>query len=171
MARPPRGEPRPGKRVCQAGAPASLHSTRSLGRTSVGDMIKSSTKVGRRMSRRQLLKAAGALGLAGSGSVTFANIANAASSTIKIGWVGCLSGIRAPFAEPDPWIQERMKTHLKDGLKIGGKTYNVELVIRDNQSEPNRSATVASELVLREKCDLILVQDGDAQIPVGELVT
>ena len=57
------------------------------------------------MSRRQLLKAAGALGLAGSGSVTFANIANAASSTIKIGWVGCLSGIRAPFAEPDPWIQ------------------------------------------------------------------
>ncbi|MDU1670645.1 MAG: twin-arginine translocation signal domain-containing protein, partial [Bradyrhizobium sp.] len=40
------------------------------------------------MSRRQLLKAAGALGLAGSGSVTFANIANAASSTIKIGWVG-----------------------------------------------------------------------------------
>src|SRR5260363_289592 len=169
MARPPRGEPRPGKRVCQAGAPASLHSTRSLGRTSVGDMIKSSTKVGRRMSRRQLLKAAGALGLAGSGSVTFANIANAASSTIKIGWVGCLSGIRAPFAEPDPWIQERMKTYLKDGLKIGGKTYNVELVIRDNQSEPNRSATVASELVLREKCDLILVQDGDAQIPVGEL--
>lgn len=121
------------------------------------------------MSRRQLLKAAGALGLAGSGSVTFANIANAASSTIKIGWVGCLSGIRAPFAEPDPWIQERMKTYLKDGLKIGGKTYNVELVIRDNQSEPNRSATVASELVLREKCDLILVQDGDAQIPVGEL--
>lgn len=53
----------------------------------MGDMIKSSTKVGRRMSRRQLLKAAGALGLAGSGSVTFANIANAASSTIKIGWV------------------------------------------------------------------------------------
>lgn len=122
-----------------------------------------------RVSRRTLLKAAGAAGLAAASEIPLVNIASAASSTLKIGWVGCLSGVRAAFAEPDPWIHERMKHLLKDGLKIGGKNYAVEFVFKDNQSDPNRSSVVASELVLREKCDLILIEDGDASIPVGEL--
>ena len=130
--------------------------------------IKSSSVLGR-MDRRTLLKTAGAAGLASASSIPLVNIARAASNTIKIGWTGCLSGVRAPFAEPDSWIHERMKIYVKDGLKIGGKTYAVEFVIKDNQSDPNRSSVVASELVLREKCDLILIEDGDASIPVGEL--
>ena len=120
-------------------------------------------------NRRTLLKAAGATGLASAMNVPLANIARGAGSTIKIGWVGCLSGVRAPFAEPDTWIHERIKARLKDGLKIGGKTWQVEFVFKDNQSDPNRSSVVASELVLREKCDLILIEDGDAQAPVQEL--
>jgi branched-chain amino acid transport system substrate-binding protein len=130
--------------------------------------IKSSSAPGR-IDRRTLLKAAGVAGLASASSIPLVNVARAASNTIKIGWAGCLSGVRAPFAEPDSWIHERMKTYVKDGLKIGGKNYAVEFVIKDNQSDPNRSSVVASELVLREKCDLILVEDGDASIPVGEL--
>ena len=130
--------------------------------------IKSSSVLGR-MDRRTLLKTAGAAGLASASSIPLVNIARAASNTIKIGWTGCLSGVRAPFAEPDSWIHERMKTYVKDGLKIGGMTYAVEFVIKDNQSDPNRSSVVASEPVLREKCDLILIEDGDASIPVGEL--
>jgi branched-chain amino acid transport system substrate-binding protein len=122
-----------------------------------------------RIDRRTLLKAAGVAGIASASNIPLVNIARAASNTIKIGWVGCLSGVRAAFAEPDSWIHERMRTYVKDGLKIGGKTYTVEFVIKDNQSDPNRSSVVASELVLREKCDLILIEDGDAQAPVGEL--
>jgi branched-chain amino acid transport system substrate-binding protein len=122
-----------------------------------------------RLNRRSLLKAAGATGLATALNMPMPNIARAAGNTIKIGWVGCLSGVRAPFAEPDTWIHERIKAHVKDGLKIGGKTYQIEFVFKDNQSDPNRSSVVASELVLREKCDLILVEDGDAQAPVQEL--
>jgi branched-chain amino acid transport system substrate-binding protein len=122
-----------------------------------------------RIDRRTLLKAAGVAGIASASNIPLVNIARAASNTIKIGWVGCLSGVRAAFAEPDSWIHERMKAYVKDGLKIGGKTYTVEFVIKDNQSDPNRSSVVASELVLREKCDLILIEDGDAQAPVGEL--
>lgn len=122
-----------------------------------------------RVDRRTLLKAGGALGLAAASNVSMPNIAGAASSTIKIGWIGCLSGVRAAFAEPDPWIHGEIKKLVKDGLKIGGKTYAVELVMKDNQSDPNRSTVVASELVLRERCDLVLVEDADAAIPVGEL--
>ncbi|WP_245350487.1 ABC transporter substrate-binding protein [Bradyrhizobium sp. UFLA03-84] len=129
----------------------------------------SKTTASGRLDRRTLLKAAGATGLASAMNVPLVNIARAAGNTIKIGWVGCLSGVRAQFAEPDPWIHERIKARLKDGLKIGGKTYQVELVFKDNQSDPNRSSVIASELVLREKCDLILIEDGDAQPPVQEL--
>ena len=121
------------------------------------------------LSRRTLLKAAGTVGLAGAGNLPLVNIAGAASSTIKIGWCGALSGVRANFGEPDPWVHDQMKALVKSGLKIGGKTYAVEFVIKDDQSDPNRSSVVASELVLREKCDLILVEDGDAEIPIGQL--
>ncbi|GEC54446.1 hypothetical protein ABIF38_007592 [Bradyrhizobium japonicum] len=58
-----------------------------------------------RLNRRTLLKAAGATGLASAMNVPLVNVARAAGNTIKIGWVGCLSGVRAQFAEPDPWIQ------------------------------------------------------------------
>jgi branched-chain amino acid transport system substrate-binding protein len=121
------------------------------------------------ISRRNLLKATGASGLAAAMNVPLVNIARAQSNTIKIGWVGCLTGVRAAFAEPDTWIHERIMARVKNGLKIGGKTYQVEFVFKDNQSDTNRSSVVASELVLRDKCDLILVEDGDAQIPVQGL--
>ena len=123
----------------------------------------------RRMSRRTLLKAGSAAGLAAASNLPLVNVAGAATRSIKIGWVGCLSGVRAAFAEPDPWVQEHIRKLLKNGLKIGGKNYAVEMVIKDNQSDPNRSSVVAGELVLREKCDLVLVEDGDASAPVGEL--
>jgi branched-chain amino acid transport system substrate-binding protein len=125
--------------------------------------------IGKRLDRRTLLKAGGAAGLAAASNFPLVNVARAASSTIKIGWAGSLSGIRAAFAESDPWIQQRMKKLLKGGLKIGGKNYAVEFVIKDNHSDANRSSVVASELVLREKCDLILIQDGDAAAPIGAL--
>src|SRR5262249_39530488 len=92
-----------------------------------------------RIDRRTLLKAGGAAGLASVSNLPLVNIAASASSTIKIGWVGCLSGVRAPFAEPDPWVHDKIKALVRDGLKIGGKNYTIELVIKDNQSDPNRS--------------------------------
>ena len=60
------------------------------------------------LSRRTLLKAAGTVGLAATGNLPLVNIAGAASSTIKIGWCGCLSGVRANFGEPDPWIHDQI---------------------------------------------------------------
>ncbi|NIZ12341.1 ABC transporter substrate-binding protein [Phaeobacter sp. HF9A] len=97
------------------------------------------------------------------------NLVRAAGSTIKIGYIGSLSGIRAAFGETEDWTLARIKQHLANGLSHNGKTYQVELVIRDNQSDVNRSATVAQELVLRERCNLILVQDGAGALAVGEL--
>jgi ABC-type branched-subunit amino acid transport system permease subunit len=46
---------------------------------------------------------------------------------------------------------------LKDGLKIGGETYPVEIIVRDSQSNPNRAAEVAKELIVKDKIDLMTV--------------
>ena len=56
---------------------------------------------------------------------------------------------------------DRVKAVLKDGLNIGGKNYAVEFILKDNQSDPNQTNVVAKELILGEKCDLVLTDDGE----------
>src|SRR5437899_11923368 len=123
----------------------------------------------RKVSRRAFLKAGGVAGLASAAGALHVNIARAQSRTLKIGFIGAQSGVRANFGETTPWMIERIRTAAKDGLKIGGKSYAIELVVKDNQSDPNRSSVVGSELVLREKCDLVVAFDSDAALAVGEL--
>lgn len=116
------------------------------------------------LTRRQLVIGGGAAALAGVPA-----LAHAQSKTIKIGYLTTLSGVRANFGEADPWSLERVRAALKDGLTIGGTTYKVEIVVRDTQSDANRGATMSSELLLREKVDLLLVQDSDAALAAGQL--
>ena len=118
------------------------------------------------MNRRTFLRTAGVMGFA-TAAGPLVSVARAQTRTLKIGYIGAQSGMRANFGETTPWAIERIRPLVKDGLKIGGKTYPVELVFKDNQSDPNRSSVVASELILREKCDLILCFDADAAAAAG----
>jgi len=119
------------------------------------------------ISRRAFLKTSGAAGLAAAANLP--TVARAQSRTIRIGFIGAQSGARANFGETTPWTIERIQAALKPGLKVGGKSYAVEIVAKDDQSDPNRASVVSSELLLREKCDLILCFDSDAALAIGEL--
>jgi len=121
------------------------------------------------INRRAFLKSGAVISTAAALSSGNATLARAQSRTIKIGFIGAQSGVGANFGEATPWTVERIRAAVKDGLKIGGKSYSVELVIKDNQSDPNRSAVVSSELVLRDKCDLVLCFGGDPAAAMGEL--
>ena len=112
-------------------------------------------------SRRSLLKAAGAAGVAAVGSFPMPGIARADSRSLKIGYIGCMSGPRTDFGAAGPWTLDRVKAILKDGLKIGGNNYAVEFILKDNQSDANQTNVVAKELILSEKCDLVLTDDGE----------
>lgn len=116
-------------------------------------------------ARRRLLAAAGATAV----TAAFPRFAIAQSRTLKIGYITALSGPRAPFGVADQWHLTKMRELLKNGLEVGGKRVPVEIVLKDNQSDPNRSIQVANDLVLRDKVDLMLVQDGDATTPAGQL--
>ncbi len=115
--------------------------------------------------RRQFLKNS----LAWTAASSIPGFAIAQAKTLRIGYITALSGPRAPFGVADQWHLAKLRERLKDGIDIGGQKIPVEILLRDNQSDPNRSVQVASELVLREKVDLMLVQDGDASTPAGQL--
>ncbi len=49
-----------------------------------------------------------------------------------------------------------MKAAFKDGLTIGGKKYDIQIVLKDSQSNPNRAGEVANDLILKDKVALML---------------
>jgi branched-chain amino acid transport system substrate-binding protein len=112
-------------------------------------------------SRRDILRLGGAASIAAAGSFPLVGVARADNDRLKIGYIACMSGARTDFGAADPWVLERVKTTVKDGLKINGKNYAVEFILKDNQSDPNQTNVVAKELILSEKCDLVLTNDGE----------
>lgn len=117
------------------------------------------------LSRRMFLSASAAA----TGTLAAPSIVRAAGRELRIGYITALSGPRAEFGASDPWMLEQVQQITKDGLTIDGNTYSVEFLMRDNQSNPNRSASVGQELIQREGVDLLLVQDLDASVATGEM--
>jgi branched-chain amino acid transport system substrate-binding protein len=112
-----------------------------------------------RVSRRNLLRlaGAGALGLASTplvaacgdlgSSLSSSSDGDKAAGSLRIGFVSPRTGATAGFGEPDGYMLQLAKQALGKGLTIGGKKYSVEVVDKDSQSNPQRSAQVANELI------------------------
>jgi branched-chain amino acid transport system substrate-binding protein len=79
-----------------------------------------------------------------------------AASTIKVGFVSPLTGPAAGFGEPDPYVTGLARTAFAKGLKIGGKTYGVQIIAKDSQSVPATAAPVAQQLISGSQIDLML---------------
>jgi branched-chain amino acid transport system substrate-binding protein len=79
------------------------------------------------------------------------------TKSIKLGYVSPQTGPLAAFAEPDDFIISNFMRSMKGGLTVGNTTYPVEVIVKDSQSDPNRAAEVAKELIVRSKIDLMLV--------------
>ena len=107
------------------------------------------------ITRRTLLKAAGAGALTLSAGALLEACGLQGSSTpssngkITIGYVSPQTGPVAGFATGDNYVISgvRASSPYKNGFKVGGKTYDVEIVVKDTQSDPNRAGQVAQELV------------------------
>ncbi len=121
----------------------------------------------RPVSRRTVLGAG--LTAAAAPLILRAGPAQAQSRTIKVGMVSPRTGPLAGFGEADGFITDQVKALLKNGLQSGGKTYQVEFIAKDSQSSASRAAEVASELILRDKVDLILADSTpDTTNPVAD---
>jgi branched-chain amino acid transport system substrate-binding protein len=120
-----------------------------------------------RLTRRTLVKAT--LGALAAPAVLRIIPARAQSRVIKIGNVSPRTGPLAGFGEADPFILEQVNRVLAGGLVNNGKTYKVEIISKDSQSNANRAAEVAAELILRDKVDLIVASaTPDTTNPVAD---
>lgn len=98
------------------------------------------------LTRRKLLKSSAAMAAS-----SLAIPALAASRPIKIGYVSPQSGPLSAFSEADDYmIAQFEKTAAAQGL-------NIKVVVKDSQSNPNRAAEVARELIVRDEVNLICV--------------
>jgi branched-chain amino acid transport system substrate-binding protein len=106
-----------------------------------------------RVRRRKIL-AGSAAGVAAS---LLGAPAIAQAKRIKLGYVSPQTGPLAPFAEADNFVISGIREATKNGIGIGGAAQAIEIVVKDSQSNPNRAAEVAIELILKDKVDLMLV--------------
>jgi branched-chain amino acid transport system substrate-binding protein len=100
------------------------------------------------ITRRKLLKSGAATGLALASPGLFAP-ALAQGAKIRIGYVSPQSGPLAGFAESDAYNIEAFLA-----TEVG---QNFEVIVKDSQSDPNRAAAVAKELIIDDEINLMIV--------------
>lgn len=82
--------------------------------------------------------------------------AYADTPTLRIGHVSPRTGPLAGFAEADDYVLKAITEKFAGGIQNNGKTWAVEIISKDSQSNPNRASEVASELILGDEVDIIV---------------
>src|ERR1700756_4618057 len=94
----------------------------------------------------------GAGALAASGRIGWAQ----ASDTIEIGFITPRPGAAGALAETDGFVLDTARKLLADGISAGGKTYKIEILDRDTQSDPTRAGQLAKSLINSDGVDFML---------------
>ncbi|MDG2405639.1 MAG: ABC transporter substrate-binding protein [Paracoccaceae bacterium] len=100
------------------------------------------------LTRRKLLKSSAATGLTMAAG-GLAAPAFAQGTKIRLGYVSPQSGPLAAFSDADQFI-------INGFLQSEGGA-NFEVIVKDSQSNPNRAAEVAKELIIDDEIDMMLV--------------
>ena len=104
------------------------------------------------INRRRFLATAGAGALA----ATPLRHVGAEQRTIRIGFVAPMTGFLAFFSEHVPFVLNQVAKATGNKITVGGQEYQLEILLRDSQSSPNRAAEVASDLILKNNVNLML---------------
>ncbi|RUM06319.1 ABC transporter substrate-binding protein [Rhizobium fabae] len=106
------------------------------------------------LTRRSFMAvtAASSTALALGGRAAFA-----ADDTIKVGFISPRTGPLGGFGETDGYVLELARKALAAGLQAGGKTWKVEILDQDTQSDPSRAGQLAKDLINNKGIDLMLV--------------
>lgn len=132
----------------------------------------------RRLDRRSFLRVAGAAGTAvaagGAAAACGSGLPDADSGpsgdTIRIGHVSPGTGVLAQFGEADDFVIDSVREHFsRNPLRVGGQDHPVEILKRDSQSDPDRAADVAADLIENAGVHLMLVSSTpDTVNPVSD---
>jgi branched-chain amino acid transport system substrate-binding protein len=127
-------------------------------RKEVNTMKKTNFQDALAISRRDFLKlSAGTVAALSLGACSSGGGGSAGGRAIKIGYVSPQTGPIAAFGEADNFILAGVKKAFEAGITVAGTKHAVEIVVKDSQSDPNRAAEVAADLILKDKIDLMVV--------------
>ena len=104
-------------------------------------------------SRRAVLAGTAGLALSATSRGAFAA---GPENTLRVGFISPRTGALAGFGQTDGYILDLARASLKSGLTIGGKTYGVEILDRDTQSDPSRASQLAKTLINSDAIDLMI---------------
>ncbi|MEO9457428.1 MAG: ABC transporter substrate-binding protein [Lentilitoribacter sp.] len=117
-------------------------------------MKKSKSSVSSNVTRRKFITASA--GILAAPAILNITKAYAANPTLKIGHVSPRTGPLAGFAEADDYVLEAIAKTFAAGLENNGKSWNIEIISKDGQSNPNRAAEVAADLILSDEVDIMV---------------
>jgi branched-chain amino acid transport system substrate-binding protein len=100
----------------------------------------------------------GASSSSSSASSAATGSGGSSSKEITIGWVHPLTGSLAGFGYPDNWVTQQIMatSQFKNGIKIGGSTYKVNIKSYDTQSSVTRAGSLAKQAIQQDNVDLLL---------------
>ena len=75
---------------------------------------------------------------------------------VKIGFTAPLTGPLAGFGEANDFTLKAIGSLFKDGLMMGGKSFAVEIIVKDTQSNSDTAAQVATKLITDDKIDMMI---------------
>ena len=103
------------------------------------------------VTRRKLIKTGGTAVAATALFSSFPAPLVRAAKPVKIGYVSPQTGPLAPFAEVDNFIVGGVRELFKK------QNLPIEIVVKDSQTNSNRAAEVAADLILKDKVSLMVV--------------
>jgi len=126
-------------------------------------------KSGLTPSRRSVLKGLAASAAAGTLAMPTYVRAQTAGK-IKLGYISPTTGPLASFGETDGYTLQKIRAVLGGKLTANnGNTYEIEILDRDSQSNPNKSAEIAGNLILNDEIQLLLpASTTDTILPAAE---
>jgi branched-chain amino acid transport system substrate-binding protein len=104
-------------------------------------------------TRRSFL--AGSAAALAAPAILRANRAYAQEPVLRVGHVSPRTGPLAGFAEADDYILKAIGERFAQGIDNNGKRWTIEIISKDSQSNPNRAAEVAADLILSDEVDII----------------
>lgn len=126
-------------------------------------------KSGLKPSRRSVLKGlAAGTAVSALGMPTYVRAQTAGK--IKLGYISPTTGPLASFGETDGYTLQKIRAVLGGKLTANnGNTYEIEILDRDSQSNPNKSAEIAGNLILNDEIQLLLpASTTDTILPAAE---
>ncbi|CUU54363.1 branched-chain amino acid transport system substrate-binding protein [Parafrankia irregularis] len=128
----------------------------------------------RLVDRRGILKAAGMAAAAAPAAALLAACGGGSGGgearKVRIGMVSPRTGALRSYADVDSHVVESMNTIFADGTRVGRNTLPVEIFVRDGQSDRNRAAAAAADLIFVDNVDIVLVGGGADNVnPVSDV--